>query len=107
MKVKCNANCKYVKEGYCTLEEIEIEEEETLPDGGWNCSGKVAMPPNCLNFEEADEEEEDGTELRDDIPECLCFKCDCFHNDGTGICTLGYVYSGELYCERYVRTTLL
>ena len=104
MKIKCNADCKYVKDGYCTLEEIEID------------YGGVGMPPSCLNFHDMSwqswtdedpnpEDEEDGTELRDDIPECLCIKWDCFHNDGTGICTLGY--RDELYCERYVRTTLL
>lgn len=126
MKVKCNANCKYVKEGYCTLEEIEIEEEETLPDGGWGCAGTVPMPPNCLNFkkvkkvkkveeddEDDDEDEdyendedddEDGTELRDDIPENICFQTDCVHNDGTGLCKLSIQMNGlRPFCDYYAR----
>ena len=115
MKVKCNANCKYVKEGYCTLEEIEIEEEETLPDGGWGCAGTVPMPPNCLNFKkvkkvEEDDDDEDydddegGTELRDDIPENICFKTDCVHNDGTGLCHLSMPTDRiRPFCDSYAR----
>ena len=95
MKVKCEADCKYVKNGHCTLKEIEID------------YGGVGMPPACLDYhdmswkawvdeedyEEYDEDEEDkkGTELRDDIPENFCSSLDCVHNNGCDGCTLDAV----------------
>jgi len=90
MKIKCNADCKFVKDGYCTLEEIEID------------YGGVGMPPACLDYHDMSwqswtdedpnpEDEEDGTELRDDIPETFCSAWECVHNDGYNGCTLDTV----------------
>jgi len=44
------------------------------------------------------EDENDGLELNDDIPECLCFRDDCIYIDATGVC-MNPSHPSELYCH--------